>query len=129
MTLMIGNASMGIILVVDDEVEACKVLDEYLSAKGHEVHMSHNGPSAIEKMRSVRPHIVLLDMIMPGMKGTEVLREMKKIDPSVKIVMVTVVTDEEEACETFELGAYDYITKPVNLAHLYKIIMAALGDR
>ena len=128
MTLMIGNSSMGIILVVDDEVEACRVLDEYLSAKGHEVHMSHNGASAVEKMKSVMPHLVLLDMLMPGMKGAEALKEMKKIDPNVKIVMVTVVTDEEEACETFELGAYDYITKPVNLARLDKIIMAAMTD-
>ena len=128
MTLMIGNYSMGTILVVDDEVEACKVLDEYLSAKGHEVHMSHNGASAIEKMKSVRPHLVLLDMLMPGMKGAEALKEMKKIDPNVKIVMVTVVTDEEEACKTFELGAYDYITKPVNLAHLDKIIRGAMTE-
>lgn len=117
---------MSKILVVDDEVEACKVLDEYLSAKGYEVHTSHDGPSAIEKIKTVKPHLVLLDMIMPGMQGLEVLKEIKKIDPNLKIVMVTVVTDEEEACETFELGACDYITKPVNIAHLEKIIMAAM---
>ena len=117
---------MGIILVVDDEVEACKVLDEFLSSKGYEVHTAYDGPSAISKIKEVKPHLVLLDMIMPGMHGTEVLKDIKNIDPTVKVVMVTVVTDEEEACETFEFGAYDYITKPVNLTHLETILLTTM---
>ena len=117
---------MGIILVVDDEIEACKVLDEFLSSKGYEVHTAYDGPSAIGKIKEVKPHLVLLDMIMPGMHGTEVLKEIQNIDPAVKIVMVTVVTDEEKACETFEFGAYDYITKPVNLSHLETILLTTM---
>ena len=117
---------MDIILVVDDEIEACKVLDEFLSSKGYEVHTAYDGPTAIEKVKEVKPHLVLLDMIMPGMHGVEVLNEIKNIDPMVKVVMVTVVTDEEKACETFEFGAYDYITKPVNLTHLENILMVTM---
>ncbi len=120
---------MGVILVVDDEIEACKVLDEFLSSKGYEVHTAYDGPTAIEKVKEVKPHLVLLDMIMPGMHGVEVLNEIKIIDPMVKVVMVTVVTDEEQACETFEFGAYDYITKPVNLTHLENILMVTMLNR
>ncbi|MBW1895171.1 MAG: response regulator [Deltaproteobacteria bacterium] len=119
---------MGVILVVDDEIEACKVLDEFLSSEGYEVHTAYDGPSAIGKIKEFRPHLVLLDMIMPGMHGAEVLKEIKNIDPMVKVVMVTVVTDEEQACETFEFGAYDYITKPVDLSHLETILLATMVD-
>ncbi|MGD2126841.1 MAG: response regulator [Desulfobacteraceae bacterium] len=119
---------MGKILVVDDEIEACDVLDEFLTSKGHEVYTALDGPSALEKLKEVRPHIILLDMIMPGMGGTEVLQEIKKIDPSVAVIMVTVVTELEKAKKTFELGAYDYITKPVDLNYLENVLMVKLLD-
>ena len=119
---------MSIVLVVDDEIEACKVLDEFLSSKGHEVHTACDGHAAIEKIKEVKPHLVLLDMIMPGMHGIEVLKEIKNIDSMVKVVMVTVVTDEEQAGETFEVGAYDYITKPVDLSRLEAVLLATMLD-
>ena len=119
---------MSIVLVVDDEIEACNVLDEFLSSKGHEVHTAYDGDTAIEKIKGAKPHLVLLDMIMPGMHGIEVLREIQNIDPMVKVVMVTVVTDEEQACETFEYGAYDYITKPVDLSRLEAVLLATTLD-
>ena len=119
---------MGKILVVDDEIEACKVLEEFLSSKGHEVHTALDGPTAIETFREVQPQIVFLDMIMPGMGGQDVLKEMKEIDPDVTVIMVTVVTDHEQAKETLELGAYDYITKPVDLNYLENVMMVKLLD-
>ena len=119
---------MGKILVVDDEVEACNVLEEFLSSKGHEVHKALDGPTAIETFRQVQPQIVFLDMIMPGMGGLDVLKEMKEIDPDVTVIMVTVVTDHEQAKETLQLGAYDYITKPVDLNYLENVMMVKLLD-
>ena len=76
----------------------------------------------------MKPQLVFLDMIMPGMGGLDVLREIKKIDPGVTVIMVTVVTDHEQAKETIELGAYDYITKPVDLNYLENIMMVKLLD-
>ena len=67
-------------------------------------------------------------MIMPGMGGLDVLKEIKKIDPDVTVIMVTVVTDHEQAKETLELGAYDYITKPVDLNYLENVMMVKLLD-
>ncbi len=116
------------ILVVDDEIEACKALQEFLSLKGYEVHTAMDGATAIGKVEEFRPHIVLLDLIMPGMGGMEVLKEIKKVDPSVGVIMVTVVNDHAQAKETLELGAYDYITKPVDLNYLETVLTVKILD-
>ncbi len=117
---------MGTILVVDDEVEACNVLEEFLSSKGHDVHIALDGPTAISTFKDVKPQLVFLDMIMPGMDGLDVLKEMKELDPDVTVIMVTVVTDHEQAKKTLESGAYDYITKPVDLNYLENVMMVKL---
>jgi DNA-binding response OmpR family regulator len=119
---------MGKILVVDDEIEACNALKEFLEGKGYEVYTAQDGKTALDKLRELRPQLVLLDMIMPGMHGIEVLQEIKKIDPRIGVIMVTVVTDEEQAKKTLQLGAYDYITKPVDLTHLETVVMVKILD-
>jgi DNA-binding response OmpR family regulator len=116
------------ILVVDDEIEACNALKDFLTMKGYDVDTALDGPTALEKVKQSTPHIVLLDMIMPGMGGIEVLKEIKKFDPKIGIIMVTVVTDHEQAKETLALGAYDYITKPVDLNYLETVVMVKILD-
>ena len=116
------------ILVVDDEVEACNALEEFLKVKGYDVWTAYNGQSALDKVKEVRPHIVLLDMIMPGIGGMEVLKEIKRLDPAIGVIMVTVVTDHDQAKKTLELGAYDYITKPVDLDYLETVVMVKILD-
>jgi DNA-binding NtrC family response regulator len=116
------------ILVVDDEIEACNALKDFLTMKGYDVDTALDGPTALEKVKQSRPHIVLLDMIMPGMGGIEVLKKIKKVDPEIGIIMVTVVTDHEQAKETLALGAYDYITKPVDLNYLETVVMVKILD-
>ncbi len=116
------------ILVVDDEIEQCNVLKKFLTLKGYEVYTATNGPTAIDEVKRVRPHIVLLDIRMPEMGGIEVLKEIKKTDPTVGVVMVTGVTDEEDARKTFELGAYDYITKPIDFNYLETVLMVKIAD-
>jgi DNA-binding response OmpR family regulator len=119
---------MGRILVVDDEVEACNALEEFLSLKGHEVYTALDGPTALTRVQEVRPDIVLLDMIMPGMEGTEVLRRIKEFDFDTSVVMVTVVAEQNKAKKTMELGAFDYITKPVDLNYLENVLLVKLLD-
>ena len=116
------------ILVVDDEIEQCNVLKKFLSLKGYEVDTATNGSAAIDKVKQVRPHIVLLDIRMPEMDGIEVLQEIKKADPAVGVIMVTGVTDHEEAKKTLELGAYDYITKPVDFEYLQTVLTVKMAD-
>ncbi len=114
------------ILVVDDEIHVCNVLKEFLSLKGFEVHTAFDGSTALSKVKEIRPHIVLLDIIMPGMGGLEVLKEIKKIDPKVGVIMVTGVADNELAKRTIELGAYDYITKPMDFDYFENVVMVMI---
>ena len=116
------------ILVVDDEELVCNVLKEFLKLKGYDVHRASDGPTAIGLVKEIRPHIVLLDIIMPGMGGLDVLTEIKKIDPKVGVIMVTGVADHELAKRTIELGAYDYITKPIDLDYFESVVMVMIID-
>jgi DNA-binding NtrC family response regulator len=116
------------ILVVDDEIEVCNVLQEFLSSKGYEVYSALDGPTAISKVKEVRPHIVLLDIIMPGMGGIDVLKEIGEVDSRVGVIMVTAVADHELAKRAIELGAYDYLTKPMDLDYLETVVLVKIID-
>ncbi len=116
------------ILVVDDEELVCNVLKEFLKLKGYDVHIASDEQTAIRLIKEIRPHIVLLDIIMPGMGGLDVLTEIKKIDPKVGVIMVTGVADNELAKRTLELGAYDYITKPIDLDYFESVVMVMIID-
>lgn len=74
---------MGKILIVDDEAHVIRLLRDYLTSKNYEVYTATNGLEAIEKVKEVMPHIVFLDIIMPGLGGIETLREIKKINSKI----------------------------------------------
>ena len=103
------------VLVVDDEIHTVRLLKKYLDSKDYDVYTATNGMEAIEKVKEVNPQVVLLDIIMPGMGGIDTLREIKKIDPKIAVIMVTAVIDEALAKKSLQLGADDYITKPLDL--------------
>jgi DNA-binding response OmpR family regulator len=117
---------MGKVLVVDDEVGICEVLERFLAAKDHEVHTAFDGRTAIEKVRELKPQVVLLDVALPGIDGLEVLQQIRTIDPDIGVVMVTGLMDHAQAVRTFELGAYDYVTKPIDFIYLDYVISAKL---
>ena len=119
---------MGRVLVVDDEPEACKALKEFLILKDYEVRTAFDGDTALREIDAFKPHIVLLDMNMPGMDGVEVLKEIRKKNTSIGVIMVTVVSDHERAKSTLELGAFDYITKPVDLNYLETVVLVKAID-
>ncbi|MCK4417133.1 MAG: response regulator [Candidatus Latescibacteria bacterium] len=119
---------MGRILVVDDEVEVCNVLKEFLVSKGYEVCTALDGKAAVSKVKEFRPHIVLLDIIMSGMGGIDTLKEIKKVDPAIGVIMITAVADEQLAKRSLELGAYEYIIKPFDLGYLETAVMVKLLD-
>lgn len=116
------------ILVVDDEVEVCNALKEFLSLREYEVETALDGPTALKMVEDFNPHIVLLDIIMPGMGGLDVLKRIRNINPEIGIIMTTAVVDEEIAKSTIRLGAYDYITKPIDLNHLETVVMVKMID-
>ena len=114
------------ILVVDDEIHVVRLLRKYLASKAYEVHTAVNGLEAIEKVKEVKPHVVLLDIIMPGMGGIDTLKEIKKINPKIAVIMVTAVIDEELAKRALQLGADDYITKPLDLNYIETSVMVKM---
>jgi CheY-like chemotaxis protein len=103
------------ILVVDDEIHVVRLLQNYLASKKYDVHTATNGLEAIQKVKDVMPHMVFLDIIMPGMSGIETMQHIKKINPKIVVTMVSGVIDEELAKRTLQLGADDYIVKPIDL--------------
>jgi len=119
------------VLIVDDEPDSVDLLREFLAGKGYEVLTASNGEEALQKVKEERPHLILLDIRMPGMNGLEVLRQVREIDKEVGVIMVTAVNEDETGRQALELGAFDYITKPLDLKYLerslwYKIMMMTL---
>lgn len=111
------------ILCVDDEPMILELMKAQLAPRGYGVFVAPNGPTALRLVKEIRPQIVLLDIMMPGMDGIEVLTEILKIDPNVGVIMVTAIADCETCQEAVKLGAYDYITKPIDFDYLETTIL------
>jgi DNA-binding response OmpR family regulator len=114
------------LLVVDDEPDICEFLSEYFESKGFSTDYALNGPDALEKVDSFRPHIVLLDIRMPGMDGLEVLQRIRDMDSRIGVLMVTGVLDRDIGIRALDLGASDFIVKPINLDYLETSVMAKI---
>jgi len=117
------------IFVVDDEIAVCDLLKDFLTLKGYEVYTASDGYTAINKINKISPHIVLLDIVMPGISGIKVLKEIKKSNPKTKVIMITAVPDHGIIAESIDLGAYDYITKPMNLNHVENLVIHAMENK
>jgi putative two-component system response regulator len=119
---------MARILIVDDEMEICSILKDYFILKNYEVYTAQDGLSALNIIREVKPHVVLLDILMPGMSGLDTLREIRKHDPNLGVIMVTAMTDKDTVEKIMDLGADDYITKPFNLQYIDTSVTAKISD-
>ena len=106
------------VMVVDDESPIREVLTRYFRRRGFSVMQASSGKEAIEIFTQYRPHIVLLDILMPGLNGLETLKQLKDIYPLFKAIMISAVKDEEVFSKCRELGAIDYIVKPFDLSYL-----------
>lgn len=115
---------MARILVVDDEIEYCNILKNYLVKKNYEVDIALNGKEAVKKVETMKPHIVFLDIVMPEMNGTEVLIRIKEIDPNIKVIMLTALSDEELKKNALGFGADEYILKPIDLKYIESILQS-----
>ena len=113
-----GSQLPSTVLVVDDEPAICALLETFLKGQGYEVLVASNANEALQNVQNLHPTIVLLDIRLPEMDGTECLRRIKAIDPQVGVVMVTAVEDENIGRKCLDLGAFEYVTKPISLEHL-----------
>ncbi|MFF7726837.1 response regulator transcription factor [Streptomyces sp. NPDC008001] len=99
------------VLVVDDDPTVAEVVAGYLGRAGFTVDRAADGPAALELAAAVRPDLVLLDLMLPGMDGLEVCRRLRAGGP-VPVIMLTARGDEEDRILGLEIGADDYVTKP-----------------
>ena len=113
------------VLVVDDERNVTRLVRMYLNAEGFRVETAANGEEALEKSRSVRPDLIILDLMMPQMDGWEVCRRLRA-NTDVPIIMLTARTDDVDKIVGLELGADDYLTKPFNPRELVARVKAVL---
>jgi DNA-binding response OmpR family regulator len=116
------------ILVVDDTPQNVKLLADLLSAKGYAVLTASNGAEALAKVRSVKPDLVLLDVVMPGMSGYEVCRHIRADSTTgvLPVVMVTALDPTEERIKGLEAGADEFLTKPINQPELLARVRSLL---
>jgi two-component system, chemotaxis family, chemotaxis protein CheY len=116
------------ILITDDSEFMREILSNILVKNGYrDIIEASNGEEAIETYRRENPDLVLLDIIMgPSLTGLDALKDIKKIDPSAKVIMITVVDQPEVGKRAKTLGALDYIYKPVDKKIFLKVIKNAL---
>ena len=100
------------LLIVDDEVQFVQALSERLSMRDYDVTTSLSGEDAIEKIKNYNFDVVILDVRLPGIEGTEVLREIKNLKPLTEVIMLTGHGTMEMAIEGMKLGAFDILMKP-----------------
>ena len=116
------------ILVVDDEPEVCEVLKEFLETKGYAVSSASSGAEALAAVEKERPHLILLDIVMPKMNGLETLQRILEIDRTIAVIMLTAIDDYRIVKQAIGKGAYDYITKPINFDYLELSIVTRLAQ-
>lgn len=128
-TVLPSLTQLATILVVDDEENAREGLSKILTKEGYAVEMAANGKEAIEALRRFNFDLVITDMRMPLMDGFEVLREIKKMNESIGVIMITAYGEVESYLEAMNMGAFEYINKPVRVNELKRVISKVLEDR
>ena len=113
------------VLVVDDEVSIAEAVAARLRAEGFEVHLAHDGPSAVAAEAAIEPDVVVLDVMLPGFDGIEVCRRIQARRP-VPVLMVTARDDETDILVGLGVGADDYLTKPFSIRELAARVYALL---
>ncbi len=112
------------ILIVDDEIELVKAIEIILKQAGYEVLTAYNGQVALEKAHKAKPDLVLLDIMMPGIDGIEVLRRLREGTDTtyIPVIMLTCKGDSESIIGAHDLEIVDYIIKPFDSKKLLNLI-------
>ena len=113
------------ILVVDDEPSISNLVVSYLRKEGYEVFTAADGPAALKAARTFKPDLVVLDIMLPGMDGLEVLTRLRQ-ESSVYVILLTARTEELDRVVGLSIGADDYVTKPFSPRELTARVKAAL---
>ncbi len=105
------------ILMIDDDLKLCRLVKEYLGAMGFSVETSHTGPDGLRRVTETKYDAVILDVMLPGMNGFEVLKQIRQVSP-VPVLMLTALGDESDRIVGLEMGADDYLPKTFSTREL-----------
>ncbi len=113
------------VLIIDDEVAIINLVSAYLKPEGYEVYTATEGPSGLQAARAYKPDLIVLDVMLPGMDGVEVLTRLRR-ESDVYVILLTAKTEETDKIVGLSVGADDYVTKPFSPRELVARIKAAL---
>lgn len=113
------------ILVIDDEPSIVNLVQAYLKPEGYEVFTAADGPSGLKAARAFKPDLIILDVMLPGMDGLELLSKLRR-ESEVYVIMLTARTEETDKIVGLSVGADDYVTKPFSPRELVARVKAAL---
>jgi DNA-binding NtrC family response regulator len=117
------------ILIADDDETSCQLFAEALESEGFQVEQVTSGDAALSRMREEHADLLIIDVRMPGTSGLEVTRVVHEKYPTLPIIVMTAFGSIETAVEAIHEGAFDFISKPMNLAELKKTVSRALAQR
>jgi len=116
------------ILIVDDAAFMRMMIKDVLTKNGFEViGEAENGAKAIEKYKELNPNLTIMDITMPEIDGIQALKEIKKIDPSAKIIMCSAMGQQAMVIEAIQAGAKDFIVKPFQADRVIEAIKKVIG--
>ena len=114
------------VLLVDDEEDFVSTLAERLALRGVKTRTAFNGEQALRAVAADPPDIVVLDVMMPGMSGIEVLKRIRVDNPNLPVILLTGIGSAKDGVEGIRLGAFDYLMKPLQLEELTRKISEAI---
>jgi two-component system alkaline phosphatase synthesis response regulator PhoP len=116
---------MAKILVIDDEPSIINLVSAYLKAEGYEVYTAVDGPAGLKAARAYQPDLIILDVMLPGMDGLELLSRLRR-ESDVYVLMLTARTEETDKIVGLSVGADDYVTKPFSPREIVARVKSAL---
>ena len=122
----IPKPTKGKILIVDDAPDTLDIIQKLLSFEGYEVILSATGEEGVKKARELKPDVILMDINLPGIDGTEALKQIRKTNPIQSVIMLTAFATVENAIQALKEGATDFVKKPFENEHLIHIVNQAL---
>ena len=120
---------MAQVLVVDDDRSVCHMVSQSLGGINLRVESAATAEDGLAMVSKIRPDVVLLDIMLPGRSGLDILRDIQAIDRRLPVIFITADSGSGTAIEAMQLGAYDYVSKPLDLPQLNRLVQTAVDSR
>jgi len=115
------------ILVVDDNLEMCKLIEKVLIKEGYEIIIASDGEEALDKVKNKKDiKLVIADIKMPKKDGVNLLKEIQEDYPTIKVILMTAYGDVEQYLQMMDMGAYEYMPKPIKIDELVRVVKKAM---